>query len=294
MLPLPRTFNSLVSSRPPRCAYAQRLPSRAGSGLVLALSMLLALGGAGRAEAAAKPRAARAEALREARARRHFRRGEAAFAAGDFRAALADYDRAFRLAPLAGLLFNIAQCHRNLGAHERAIYTYKLYLARLPEAPNREAVLALIAELQPLVARPATGTGAKGSATTPAAASPPRKGAPFEQAQGSQDVVVWGEGAEAAVASGPAGEAARAGVNPAANPTSRPAAKALLGPGLTTRFTAEPVDQAPFYRRWWFWTAISTAVVASATAVGAHYASQPRHHALNPSTLPLWALPPLR
>lgn len=288
----PRTFHSHDSALGRRRDRPLRRPSRALGALAAALSLLLgATVSPVLAAAPSAPAAQRPVPARQAQARRHFRRGEAAFAKGDFRAALIEYDRAFRLVPLAGLLFNIGQCHRNLGAHERAIYSYQLYLARLPQAPNREAVLALIAELKPLVVRPdapgGSGSGAQGQ-TKP---SSPRTGAPFDQTQGNQDVVVWGEGPEAGA--NPTGDATGEPRRPTSGKRTGVEGEAT-GALLTPPLAGPPQPARPLYRRWWFWTAVSTAIAAGVAAVGVHYANQPRHHELPPSTLPVWVLPRLR
>src|SRR6185295_7060570 len=47
-------------------------------------------------------------------ARQHFERGEKLYAVTRFSEALEEYQKAFDAVPLAGFLFNIAQCYRNL------------------------------------------------------------------------------------------------------------------------------------------------------------------------------------
>lgn len=84
----------------------------------------------------------------QSRARMHFQQGKAAFELGNFQEALGQYKTAYRIAPLPGFLFNIGQCHRNLGDLDKAVFAFRLYLRKRPEAPNREAVLQLIKELE--------------------------------------------------------------------------------------------------------------------------------------------------
>ncbi len=81
-------------------------------------------------------------------ARRHFTKGEKLFALGRFDDALLQYEAAFEAKPLPGFLFNIAQCHRNLGNIDQAIFSYRKYLREQPDAENREAVERLIEELE--------------------------------------------------------------------------------------------------------------------------------------------------
>jgi tetratricopeptide (TPR) repeat protein len=84
----------------------------------------------------------------QARARMHFQQGKAAFELGNFQEALDQYKTAYRIAPLPGFLFNLGQCHRNLKQYEKAIFAFRSYLRKRPEAQNRDAVLLLIKELQ--------------------------------------------------------------------------------------------------------------------------------------------------
>jgi tetratricopeptide (TPR) repeat protein len=81
-------------------------------------------------------------------ARRHFERGEKLFALGKFDEALDEYQKAFDAKPIPDFLFNIGQCYRNLGDYDQAIFSFKKYLKLEPEAPNKEAVEALIADLE--------------------------------------------------------------------------------------------------------------------------------------------------
>jgi tetratricopeptide (TPR) repeat protein len=67
---------------------------------------------------------------------------------GRFSAALDGYTHAYESYPTAGLLFNIAQCHRMLKNYEQAIYFYKGYLRDKPDATNRADVETLITETE--------------------------------------------------------------------------------------------------------------------------------------------------
>ncbi len=109
-------------------------------GAALACALLLAAATA-YAEAEITPEA-------EAQAKLHFRQGKAEFELGRFAEALAQYEKAYQIAPLPGLLFNIGQCYRNLGKYEKAIFAFRLYLRKRPEAANRDAVLGLLRELR--------------------------------------------------------------------------------------------------------------------------------------------------
>lgn len=69
-----------------------------------------------------------------------------AYEGGQFREAMRLYHEAYKKRPLPGFLFNIAQCHRQLGAFERAAFFYGRYLDVLPNASNAELARALLAE----------------------------------------------------------------------------------------------------------------------------------------------------
>lgn len=114
-----------------------RAVRRAPVALVLAvLGLVLAL---------ARP--AHAEDAATKAARKHFAKGEKLFQLGKFDEALVEYEAAYEQKSLPGFLYNIAQCHRNLGNYKQAIFGYRSYLRQVPDAANREAVEALIDEL---------------------------------------------------------------------------------------------------------------------------------------------------
>ena len=107
----------------------------------------------------AAPRTASAEDAATKAAKRYFTKGEKLFALGRFDDALAQYEKAFDAKPLPGFLFNIAQCHRNLGNIDQAIFSYRKYLRESPDADNREAVERQIEELEEEKARRAAAGG---------------------------------------------------------------------------------------------------------------------------------------
>ncbi|WP_245918718.1 tetratricopeptide repeat protein [Melittangium boletus] len=90
----------------------------------------------------------------EAQARAKFVEGNAAYEKADFQTALGAYLEAYRLMPLPGFLFNIAQCHRQLGRPERAAIFYRRYLAQSKRPPsNAPLVRELIAEMDAAAAK---------------------------------------------------------------------------------------------------------------------------------------------
>ena len=93
-------------------------------------------------------RVAHAEDPSERAAKRHYDRGQKLYALQKFDEALDQFQKAFDAKPLPGFLFNIGQCHRNLGDYDAAIFSFKRYLKLEPEADNREQVEELIEELE--------------------------------------------------------------------------------------------------------------------------------------------------
>jgi tetratricopeptide (TPR) repeat protein len=84
---------------------------------------------------------------------------------GEFETALSLFREAYDAAPLPPLLFNIAQCHRNLGNNKEAIFFFERYLEEHPSADNAEEIQVLLADLQErerakraVVAAPDAGT----------------------------------------------------------------------------------------------------------------------------------------
>lgn len=96
--------------------------------------------------AVARPARADDKATREAH--RHYDKAEKLFALGRFDAALDEYEAAYEAKPLPGFLFNIGQCHRNLGDYDAAIFSFHKYLELDPDAPNKDEVNDLIDDLE--------------------------------------------------------------------------------------------------------------------------------------------------
>jgi tetratricopeptide (TPR) repeat protein len=138
-------------------------------GLVLALCLL-----------GVTARVAAAEDAATVRAKQHFERGEKLYAATKFSDALDEYQQAFDAVPLAGFLFNIGQCYRNLGDYDAAVFSYRQYLKLAPAAANREQVEQLIRELE--TKRDQRDTERLGlRAPPPAEPAPPPPAAPAER-----------------------------------------------------------------------------------------------------------------
>lgn len=76
----------------------------------------------------------------KAQAEAAYQDGAKSFGAKDFSRALKLFDHAFKLDPSPILLYNIARCHEEMGTLEPAIRNFELYLARAPDAPDRNDV----------------------------------------------------------------------------------------------------------------------------------------------------------
>lgn len=194
-------------------------PKLLAVGLALALSIL-------------EPALATAEETAPAtpgeQAREHARQGRLHYQLGRFDQALEEYAAAYELDPVPALLFNIGQCHRQLGNHERAIFFYEGFLRDSPDAPNRATVESLLEESRAELARQRAADDAAPPAATDGGPVTPTPEP--EQPDASQ------------VGPEPAGDA---------------------GPVASTA----AVGSRPVYRRWWFWTIIGVALAATATGV---------------------------
>jgi tetratricopeptide (TPR) repeat protein len=119
---------------------------------------------------ATSPRAQdnRAEALE------HFDKGRKLYQVGEYRPALEEFKKAFLLKEDPVFIFNIAQCHRQLGEAKQALTFYKRYLATDPQASRRQQVQKLIADLETAPpAPPGAGGSAPAPSPLPAAAQAP-------------------------------------------------------------------------------------------------------------------------
>lgn len=116
--------------------------------LLLALALV-----AGRA-AADEASSARNVAAAKRAAREHYDKGLALYHVADYPGAEAEFRAALALADAPELLFNLAQCARNLGDHARALELYHAFLERKPDAENRAKVEEYLAEERRLAAPP--------------------------------------------------------------------------------------------------------------------------------------------
>lgn len=148
------------AGRVARALYCHSMPNRCRPAAVVAFAAVIALGA---------PGPARADEA-QARALEHFQKGRKLYQVSDYRAALEEFKRAFLIKEDPVFLFNIGQCHRQLGDREEAITFYRRYVAAAPAAENRPQVENLIRELQGAPAAPPP----RQEPPPPGAALPPR------------------------------------------------------------------------------------------------------------------------
>jgi tetratricopeptide (TPR) repeat protein len=90
----------------------------------------------------------RADNLMRDEARAHSALAKVEFDRHRYREALAEFKRAYELAPVTDLLFNIARCQDLMGDAAAAIESYERYLAAKPDSEDRPAIETQIANLR--------------------------------------------------------------------------------------------------------------------------------------------------
>jgi tetratricopeptide (TPR) repeat protein len=197
----------------------------------VAVAILLGLVGAARADDKAIDKA---RAAREA-----YLAGSRQYDLNAFAPALESFKRAYMLYEDPALLYNIAQCYRQLHDEEQAVQFYRSYLRRLPGAPNRDEVQRRLATL--------------------------------EQSLAAKRLQIERERSEA-------NELARQRAQAEAAERSAKAAQleaeALAKRRELERQAARRVDRRPVYKRWWLWTTVGL-VVAGGVAAGLTVALYP-------------------
>jgi tetratricopeptide (TPR) repeat protein len=149
-------------------------------GLALAAVIVVALARAAAAQPAGDTKA---------EAEKRFQHAESLYKGGDYLAAAGEYQAAYELSKLPGLLYNVAQSYRLGGEKQKAVDAYRLFLERAPdhqlaavarghlEALERELAAARTAQPAPAEpAEPAPGTQSELTAAAPAAAPAPGRG----------------------------------------------------------------------------------------------------------------------
>ena len=168
----------------------------------------------------------------KADAKPHITAADTAYKLGEFDKALTEYSAAYEIFKAPGLLFNIAQCHRNLGQYEKAVFFYEGYLRADPKAKNRKLVEDLLTESRAALEKQKQDEAAAETARNAAAE------AARLEAQRQADVAAR----QRALADAKKIEEVRK-------------ARAQKGGG----------DH--FYQKWWFWTGVGVAAAAAGGTV---------------------------
>jgi hypothetical protein len=73
----------------------------------------------------------------KARAQALFKEGQASYQGGDYASALKSFEAAYDALPAPALYFNIAQCHRKLNDHKRAVEALQLFIDLAKNVPAK-------------------------------------------------------------------------------------------------------------------------------------------------------------
>jgi|GEM_PF-1660544 len=184
-----------------------------------------------------------------AAAKKHYRQGESAFALGQYEQALEEYTAGYQQKPLPAFLFNIAQCHWNIGdaakavsnwdkaieSYDRAIFFYRKYLAEAKDNLRKESIEEIVGKLETTKAE--TEEIKRQALETDRI----KKLALAEEARRRQE------------------EAA--------------AQKAQAAALLEQTRLAKMKEEEPVYKKWWFWTIVGV-VVASGSGAAVYFLSR--------------------
>jgi tetratricopeptide (TPR) repeat protein len=83
-----------------------------------------------------------------AEVKEHIKAGQTHYAIGEFEDAIKEFRLAYKLRQDPGLLFNIAQCARQLHDYQQAYFHYRQYLNQRPDAANKTEVQSLIEQMR--------------------------------------------------------------------------------------------------------------------------------------------------
>ena len=92
-----------------------------------------------------------AQTKNKEKARAHYELAEKSYQKAEFRKALDDYLKVLDYIErdsIPEMYFNIAQCHRQLGEVEKALFYYRLFLSKSPTSPLRPEVEKHVAALE--------------------------------------------------------------------------------------------------------------------------------------------------
>lgn len=205
----------------------------------------------------------------ETRARQHFAEGTVAYDLGEFQKALQAYSEAYRLAPRPALLFNVAQCHRQLGQDERAAFFYRRFLHLSgQDAANAGLARELLAEVETRAAEKGPRTASR-PADAPVQAKTEAK-APVARTRAPETKPV--EKRDAPLAS----RAPEKKTERAQAPQAQDERTARILQPVPAAAPAVKQEREPLTRKWWLWAGVGAAALLTGGIIYAASASGAR------------------
>ena len=177
-------------------------------------------------------------------AKAHFRAAQQLYVERAYDEALREFQAAYAAKPLPDLLFNVGQCHNELGNLDQAIAAYEGYLRDKPQAGDAADVRKFIGELQQ------------------------KKRRRDEEDRAAKQRAETAENSR--IATQTAEEAARLAKEAAdaqARDQKRVEQQLALLVAKQAKLEASLVVEEPFYKAWWFWPAVGGAAVVVGTTV---------------------------
>jgi hypothetical protein len=228
----------------------------------------------------------------EQQARAHFAKGLKAYDVGQFDEALAEYTEAYKSKPLPGFLFNLAQCHRQLGNFERAAFFYGRYLDLERHPKNETTAKELLAEMREKQAAKVREDArlkelelARLGAAQQDPSAPPLVPSSAGSGPGTSGSGSSGPDGRSTSANGELGSSGRtASASGGPGSSGRMGSPGVSAPPEAVAPAATEVAAAPsggITQKWWFWTGVG---VLAAGAVGTAAVLVTRPHA-RPTTL---------
>jgi len=162
-------------------------------------------------------------------AREAYRDGSRLYDLADWKNALESFCKAYFNFEEPTFLFNIAQCHRQLGNSTEALRFYKTYLRKATNPPNEVEVNKLMAQLEATIEKEKAIKAAPPSGTTSPDGTP--------------------------------------SVEPKRAPEPAPIVEPAPTPVALT-LTQSPPAKTPVYKKWWLWTIVGVVAVGAAVGIG--------------------------
>jgi outer membrane protein assembly factor BamD (BamD/ComL family) len=130
----------------------ERVVMKAGLWATVCMTLWLSSGAAWAQQAPASPSPTPAPGSSDEVARGLFQAGKAAYEGGNYTEALSFFEQAYQRSGRPQLLFNIGQVADRLRQDDKALESFRTYLAQVPEAPNRIEVESRIAAIEQALA----------------------------------------------------------------------------------------------------------------------------------------------